>query len=289
MRRWFEILIVFGAGPILAGLRPAWTPTTEDRLVVAVWLLALLVWCWLITVGGVHVWATRTGRRRWRHLSGTLLPAGVRRRVEALALAGMLVAPMAACADRGEDASGAPILVLEATIPLVTSTTTSPVDGSTPPTTAAPTTAPPTTAPPTTAPPTTAPPTSAAPTTAALAGAPTGAPRATSPAGAGSPGAAPSTVLAPPGPVEVADQPDPTPDPLFPAAAQPGTRIVVRGDHLWAIAASHLSATLGRVGTDAEVDHYWRALIEENRSTLRSGDPDMIHPGEVLRLPPVPS
>lgn len=57
--------------------------------------------------------------------------------------------------------------------------------------------------------------------------------------------------------------------------------VVQRGEHLWAIAA----ATVGDA-TPHEVASYWRRLVEANRRRLRSGDPDLVLPGEVLHLPP---
>jgi nucleoid-associated protein YgaU len=55
---------------------------------------------------------------------------------------------------------------------------------------------------------------------------------------------------------------------------------VAKGDHLWKISARHLD-------TDAnhEIAPYWRQLIEVNTPHLRSGDPDLIYPGEVVELP----
>ncbi|MDE0065876.1 MAG: LysM peptidoglycan-binding domain-containing protein [Acidimicrobiaceae bacterium] len=60
---------------------------------------------------------------------------------------------------------------------------------------------------------------------------------------------------------------------------------VSEGDHLWKIATK----TVLDQGYDAEpttVDSYWRLLIETNREIL-NGNPDLIHPGTVLALPPV--
>jgi nucleoid-associated protein YgaU len=60
--------------------------------------------------------------------------------------------------------------------------------------------------------------------------------------------------------------------------------IVRRGDHLWKISAR-------RLGPDADDDHiapYWRQVIDVNTPRLRSGDPDLIYPGEVVELPAIP-
>ena len=64
------------------------------------------------------------------------------------------------------------------------------------------------------------------------------------------------------------------------------TVIVELGDHLWKISEEHLAGVLGRSAEDAEIDPYWRTVIEANRNGLRSGDPDLIYPGEVVKLPP---
>jgi uncharacterized membrane protein YgcG len=64
---------------------------------------------------------------------------------------------------------------------------------------------------------------------------------------------------------------------------------VARGDNLWAIARDHLSRLRsGGSGapTNHEVAEYWHKLIEANRDRLRSGDPDLIYPGEEIILPP---
>jgi len=65
---------------------------------------------------------------------------------------------------------------------------------------------------------------------------------------------------------------------------------VVRGDNLWAIARAHLSeARSGGSGepTNREVADYWMRVVDANRHGLRSGDPDLIYPGEEITLPPV--
>ena len=46
------------------------------------------------------------------------------------------------------------------------------------------------------------------------------------------------------------------------------------------------AARSGRRPTDAEVARYWRAVIAANRSTLRSGDPSLIFPGEIVTAAP---
>jgi hypothetical protein len=78
--------------------------------------------------------------------------------------------------------------------------------------------------------------------------------------------------------------------PLLPAAPPPapaspdGARHTIRsGEHMWSIAAGQVPAALSA----ADVAPYWRRLVELNRSRLRSGNPDLVYPGEVIELPPV--
>jgi LysM domain len=54
------------------------------------------------------------------------------------------------------------------------------------------------------------------------------------------------------------------------------------GDTLWGIAAAHLPPAKRSA---AAVDRYWRQLYRANRAVL-GPDPDLIHPGTRLRLPP---
>ena len=74
-------------------------------------------------------------------------------------------------------------------------------------------------------------------------------------------------------------------------APAPGGHIVVPGEHLWRIARERLAAARGlpaRQIAARDVHGYWIALIEANHGVLRSGDPDLLFPGEQLVLPPVP-
>jgi nucleoid-associated protein YgaU len=57
------------------------------------------------------------------------------------------------------------------------------------------------------------------------------------------------------------------------------------GDHLWGISATALSERTRREPSDKEVTPLWRAVIDANIAHLRSGDPDLIYPGELVRIP----
>jgi hypothetical protein len=65
---------------------------------------------------------------------------------------------------------------------------------------------------------------------------------------------------------------------------------VVQGDNLWTIARDHLAAVTNRRASDLsdhEIASYWLRVIAVNRSSLRSGNPDLIFPDELIMLPPV--
>lgn len=74
-----------------------------------------------------------------------------------------------------------------------------------------------------------------------------------------------------------------TPVALTPPASPITPATVQRGDSLWDLAA----AQLGPDASSAEVDRQWRRLYDLNRPVVGS-DPDLIHPGQQLRLPTPP-
>ena len=57
---------------------------------------------------------------------------------------------------------------------------------------------------------------------------------------------------------------------------------VVTGDNLWRISQRRLD----ELGSEDAIAPYWREVVDVNRPHLRSGDPDLIYPGEVIKLPP---
>lgn len=61
--------------------------------------------------------------------------------------------------------------------------------------------------------------------------------------------------------------------------------VVVDGDNLWSISEGHLVVAFDRAVDDEEVWPYWRRVIATNSGDLRSGDPDLIYPDEVVVLP----
>lgn len=66
----------------------------------------------------------------------------------------------------------------------------------------------------------------------------------------------------------------------------PMSVMVEKGDHLWSITAEHLKASTGEEPTAVEITPVWVQVIEANRARLRSRDPDLIYPGEIVVLPP---
>jgi hypothetical protein len=91
-----------------------------------------------------------------------------------------------------------------------------------------------------------------------------------------------------------ADRDAAAPPGAVPGAASPPSaaeqRRIRAGEHLWAIAAATVAADRGVAVAqlaEAEIHRYWRELMAANATRLRSGDVDVVYPGEVLVLPPV--
>lgn len=71
--------------------------------------------------------------------------------------------------------------------------------------------------------------------------------------------------------------------------APPRTWPVQPDESFWTIAADVLTDAWGRPATDREIDPFWRALVDANRERLVDrDDPDLIVPGQVFEIPPVP-
>ncbi len=126
---------------------------------------------------------------------------------------------------------------------------------------------------------------------------------AAAPAGAAAAGPPPTMVLLPddepspppttppPPTTTTTPPPPPTTDPPGPAVPPPPVTTVTLGpgDHLWSVAGRTLAAAWGRAPSEREVTPYWRLVVERNRALLPNpGDPDLVFPGEVVHLPPVP-
>ena len=72
-----------------------------------------------------------------------------------------------------------------------------------------------------------------------------------------------------------------------PTTVAASTYQVEAGDNLWTISAAHLKAATVSEPSLQSVERYWRAVIDSNRATLRSGDPNLIYPGEMIDLPAI--
>jgi hypothetical protein len=67
-------------------------------------------------------------------------------------------------------------------------------------------------------------------------------------------------------------------------AASPDEWVVEPGDSFWSIAEDVVADRLGRPGSEPEVADYWARLVDANRPSLASGDPDLIYPGQRFTL-----
>ena len=82
------------------------------------------------------------------------------------------------------------------------------------------------------------------------------------------------------------EEPAPTLEPEGSYSA-PLTWQVQPGDHLWSIAGEHLAIVLDRLPTRDEHRNYWVEVVDTARPIIRSGDPNLIYPGEEIPLPPM--
>lgn len=63
---------------------------------------------------------------------------------------------------------------------------------------------------------------------------------------------------------------------------------VAPGDNLWKISRNELAKATGKPASslsEGEIRGYWLKVIDVNKSKLRSGNPNLIYPGETLTLP----
>jgi nucleoid-associated protein YgaU len=84
--------------------------------------------------------------------------------------------------------------------------------------------------------------------------------------------------------MQVVEDVTPAPAPAPAPEASPDEWVVEPGDSFWSIAEDVVADRLGRPGSEPEVATYWARLVDANRSTLASGDPDLIYPGERMLL-----
>ena len=136
---------------------------------------------------------------------------------------------------------------------------------------------------------------SAPPSTAASGEGPAGAPpvmrrlssAGTDPATDPAPGTPSGAAAAPAAPADGVTPTRSTPG--GPPAAAGRSWTVAPGDHFWAVAEGVLADAWGRAPTDAEVDPYWRAMVQANVDVLRDpGNPDLLFQGQVIDVPVPP-
>lgn len=61
------------------------------------------------------------------------------------------------------------------------------------------------------------------------------------------------------------------------------------GESFWTIAKAEVARVTQHEPDLTEVDGYWRTLVRANADRLtQPGNPDLVHSGQVLVLPPVP-
>src|SRR6266542_5422482 len=91
-------------------------------------------------------------------------------------------------------------------------------------------------------------------------------------------------------PTTTTSHPTTTPAPPAPPPERHGEAVheVKQGDNLWTISRNRLAQVTERHASelsDHEIASYWLRVVAANRSSLRSGDPDLIFPGEKVQLP----
>jgi hypothetical protein len=80
------------------------------------------------------------------------------------------------------------------------------------------------------------------------------------------------------------------PEAAIAQAVEQGSVVVAPGDNLWELSAAEFARATGRGSADLandEIASYWSVVCDANRATVRSGDVNLIYPGEVIVLPPV--
>ncbi len=95
---------------------------------------------------------------------------------------------------------------------------------------------------------------------------------------------APSAAAPPPAPIRVLADPAGSARPPDPTPRTERVHVVRPGDTLWDIAAAALAGRDGIPPTSRRIAHYWPRVYAANREVI-GDDPDLIHPGQRLRLP----
>jgi hypothetical protein len=237
------------AGLATAHPRPAGPPTAwsgGDTAAVAAWALAVATATWLAIVAGVCAIALRTRRTRLARAAAARAPRFVRHAVE-IALAGTCA--IASAAGAAPTSTMAPATRVD--VPVVRDRRAMSRPAPTRPA------------------PTTTTPTAPAPDR-------------------------PEPPIAPPAAVRPADEPIVRGEPARRRAEAPPssaprpparTHVVAVGENLWVIARAALVARGNPAPDEVAIARYWHRVVADNRPTLRSGDPSLIYPGEMVVLP----
>ncbi len=61
--------------------------------------------------------------------------------------------------------------------------------------------------------------------------------------------------------------------------------VVQPGDSMWSVSSRHVRRSADAPVTASRIIAVWRQVVDLNRERIRSGDPDLIYPGETLILP----
>ncbi len=238
-----------GAGGFDLSEPIAWSRRTEPELAMlaALRLLGLVLSAWLLATSGLYALAVRSRHQGLRRVVGWFTLTAIRGLVERAAVVSITASSVLGGTSGAWAADGPPVTSGEVVVeqPVVR-------DGP--------------------APSSTAPPTSTSTTSTST--------------------APPSTISAPEANTPKTDLPPPAPDPE-PPGTPPPTRtetlhVVEPGESFWLIAerlvAERRGSTTEALGP-ADVRETWVELVEANRATIRSGNPNLIYPGEVLTLP----
>lgn len=95
----------------------------------------------------------------------------------------------------------------------------------------------------------------------------------------------PSAAISPPAPPVGVAAPAPLPANREELPYGSLTYTVRAGDDMWSITVAYLERQGGREKSPDGIARAWRELVESNRDRIRSGNPDLIFPGEQLFLP----
>jgi nucleoid-associated protein YgaU len=119
---------------------------------------------------------------------------------------------------------------------------------------------------------------------------PTPEPKGAEPKGGEPTRTSPAKTRPPEPPAPAATEPALVVAPVVTPAATATSYTVVAGDSFWEIAARHVASATGRDRislTPGEIHGAWVRMCDANRVRIRSGDVNLIYPGEVVDLPAI--